>query len=289
MSLQGKLSVALVTCLMLAACGGGGGDGGDGDVGGGSGGGGVVPSGDRPAGDPSFEIGTRSEAVLTFIGFEGDASPRSGESRVNLATGVVTGALAGRLDAARTRIDLDDGGTILLSNPATTEYARLFEKEATSGTGKPFFGVVGFPSAPGDMPSSGRVSYTGETVLTASDATRRYDLAGTAFIVTDFGNDRVRIELNDLGGTAQGITGNTGVSTIAGSGQIVIDDSRISGATFAGGSASVSGLPFTFPAGTAAPGTRGAFYGTEADEVAGRIAIDVPASDVEVLGSFIAE
>jgi hypothetical protein len=281
MSLQGKFSVALLACLMLAACGGGGGDGG------GGGGGGTVPSGDRPAGDPSFEIGTRSEAVLTFIGFEGDASPRSGESRVNLATGVVTGALAGRLDAARERIDLDDGGTILLSNPAATEYARLFE--ATPGTGVPFFGVMGFPSAPGDMPSSGRVSYTGETVLTASDATRRYDLEGTAFIVADFGTDRVRIELNDLGGTAQGITGNTGVSTIAGSGRIVIADSRISGATFAGGSASTSGLPFTFTSGANASGTRGAFYGTGADEVAGRIGIDDPQGDVAVLGTFIAE
>lgn len=278
MSRTRRVPAALVGCLLLAACGGSSGGGGDG----------IVPSGDRPAGDPSFVTGTRNTGTLTSVGFQGDGTLRDGESTVTLATGVVTGALAGQLNAARDRIDLADGGTVVLTNPADTEYVRLFA--ATPGTGVPFFGVVGFPSAPADMPSSGRVSYSGQAVLTAVDATRRYDLTGSSFIVADFGSGRVRIELNDLGGTSQGIGGgNIGIATIAGTGQIVIDDSRISGTTFAGGSPSVSRLPFTFTAQADASGTRGAFFGTGADEVAGRVGIADPQGDVGVLGAFIAE
>ena len=269
---------ALAALLLLAACGGGG----TGDD--------LPQSGDPAPVDPSFPVGT-SEAMLSFTGFEGDGTRVGGEneSLVNLGTGAVTGGrFAGTLNAARTRIDLADGGTVLLSNPGATEYVRIFESSPAAGD--PSFGVLGFLSEPGDLPDSGRVSYTGAAEVTAADATRIYSLDGTAFIVADFGDGTVRIELQDLGGTAQGVSpGNTGPVTVPEGGLIAVDGSRISGATFSGGTASVSGLPFSITSGADASGTNGGFFGPDADEVAGRVLVDDPRGDVGILGLFAAD
>lgn len=268
----------LAALLLLAACGGGG----SGDD--------LPQSGDPAPVDPSFPVGT-SEASLSFTGFEGDGTTLRGEdeSLVDLGTGAVTGGrFAGTLNAARTRIDLSGGGTVLLSNPGATEYVRVFESTATGDD--PVFGVVGFLSGPGDVPGSGRVSYTGAAEVVATDATRIYSLEGTAFIVAEFGDDTVRIELQNLGGTAQGVSpGNTGPVTVPEGGLIAVDGSRISGATFSGGTASVSGLPFSITSDADASGTDGGFFGPDADEVAGRIVVDDPRGNVGILGTFAAD
>lgn len=274
---RARLAAGLSAALALAACGGGG-----------SSDDGVTTSGDGPALDPSFAVGTRETAPLSFTGYTGDGTLVGGEdeSVVNLATGVVTGGgFAGLLNAARTRIDLAGGGTVLLSNPGNTEYVRLFEV-----TNDPVFGVVGFLSAPSDLPGSGRVSYTGAAEVIAADESRIYSLEGRAFIVADFGEGRVRIDLDNLEGIAQGISpGNTGTVTIPSGGVITVDGSRISGAGFSGGTASVSGLPFTITSGADASGTNGGFFGPDADEVAGRVAVDDPAGSVGILGAFAAD
>jgi hypothetical protein len=250
----------------------------------------IVASGDSPALDPSFAVGTQSTAPLSFTGYTGDGTLIGGEdeSVVNLATGVVTGGgFAGLLNATRTRIDLDGGGTVILSNPGATEYVRLFRTDTASD---PVFGVVGFLSEPADLPGSGRVSYTGKAEVFAADETRVYSLDGRAVIVADFGEDRVRIDLDNLEGIAQGLSpGNTGTVTIPSGGVITVDGSRISGASFSGGTASVSGLPFTITSGADASATNGGFFGPEADEVAGRVAVDDPAGSVGILGAFTAD
>lgn len=304
----GRFGFPALALMLLAACGGGGGGsgsaggsagggpGGDlggsfggGDTGGGEAGGGVTPSGDRPAINPSF-VGSGSGA-LSLIGFQGDGTLRTanGESVVNLATGTVTGGiLAGTLNGTRTEIALAGGGTVKLENPGGTEYVRIFEAEPR--TGEPFFGVVGFPSAPADLPASGRVSYAGAARVLAADATRLYTLAGDGRIVADFGDRRVRIELRGLGGTAEGVSpGNTGTVAVLPGGIITVQDSRISGAAFTGGRASAAGLPFGLTATADASGTRGAFFGAGADEVAGRVVVVDPAGDVEILGTFAAD
>jgi hypothetical protein len=267
----------LPALLLLAACGG-------------SGGSSATASGDGSASDPSFVVGT-STAPLAFTGYEGDGTLRSGagESVVNLATGTVTGgAFAGTLNAQRTRIDLAGGGTVTLTDPGATEYVRLFATQPLSGD--PVFGVVGFPSAPGDLPGSGRISYSGAAQVLAADSTRLYTLDGTAFIVADFGANRVRIELQNLGGTAEGVSaGNTGPVAIPRGGLITVDGSVISGATFSGGRAAATGLPFGITASADASGTTGGFFGPGADEVAGRVVVDDPAGDVGVLGTFAAD
>jgi hypothetical protein len=295
--------------LMLAACGGGGESGGGGGDPGGNGGGGVPggngggggggevpggdgvsPSGDSPPRDPSFVVGS-SIAGLSLIGFQGDGTLRTGnpESVVNLATGAVTGGVfAGTLNAARTRIDLAAGGTVELTDPGATEYVRLFRTEPL--TGDPVFGVTGFPSAPGDLPASGRVAYTGAAQIEAADATRLYTLAGTGLITADFGDGEVRIELRDLAGSAQGVSpGNTGTVAVPPGGRITVDGSAISGAGFAGGRASASGLPFGITDSADASGTRGGFFGPGADEVGGRVVVSDPAGDVGILGTFAAD
>lgn len=272
---------ATLALLLLAACGGGSG-GSDASI---------TPSGDSPPGDPSFATGTQTTAALSYTGFEGDGTLRGGEnvSVVNLATGVVTGGeFAGTLNAQRTQIALAGGGTVTLTNPGATEYVRLFRR-AQAGS-DPVFGAVGFLSSPSDLPGSGRVSYTGAADVLAADATRIYTLDGTASIVADFGADRVRIELDDLGGTAQGVSpGNTGTVTIPRGGRVTVEGSRISGASFSGGAASVAGLPFSFTGTASAAGTNGSFFGPGADEVAGRVVVDDPQGDVKVLGNFAAD
>jgi hypothetical protein len=170
--------------------------------------------------------------------------------------------------------------------PRRTEYVRFFRAEPLSGD--PVFGVLGFPSAPGDLPGSGRISFTGAAEVLAADATRLYTLDGTAFVVADFGGRQVRIELRDLRGTAEGISpGNTGTVAVPGGGRITVDGSAISGAGFSGGRASGEGLPFGITASADASGTSGGFFGPGADEVAGRVV--VIDGDVEVLGSFAAD
>jgi hypothetical protein len=269
-------ALALAGAALLSACGGGGG-----------GGNGVTPSGDRPPRDPSFVTGT-STASLTHTGFEGDMTLVNGESVVNLATGGVTGAFAGTLNPARTTIALAGGGTVTLTDPGATEYVRVFRREAAGSD--PAFGVIGFLSSPSDLPGSGRVSYTGAAEVTAADATRLYTLDGTATVVADFGTGRVRIALEDLGGTAEGASpGNTGPVTVPRGGTVTVNGSRISGATFAGGAASASGLPFDLTGSADASGTKGGFFGPGADEAAGRVVVDDPAGNVRILGTFAAD
>jgi hypothetical protein len=272
------LSALLLGLLALAGCGG--------TVDG------IVASGDRPAGDPSFEPGTVRNASFSFVGFEGNGTLRAGidESQVNLGTGAVTGGgFAGTLNDARTRITLDGGGNVILTNPAGTEYVRFFDTVSIGSD--PVFGVVGFLSRPSDLPSSGRVSYTGATQVVAADALRLYDLDGTAYIVADFGNNTVRIELRDLAGSAQGSFGSgLGTVTLRDAGEIVVEGSRISGATFSGGVAFVSGTsPFTLSGRQDATGTNGGFFGRGADETAGRVVVDDPRSDTLILGRFAAD
>jgi hypothetical protein len=273
---------ATLALLLLAACGG--------SSGGGSGAS-VTPSGDGPARDPSFAAGTGATAELSYTGFEGDGTLRGGQnvSVVNLATGAVTGGeFAGTLNAARTQIALTGGGTVTLTNPGATEYVRLFQRQAAGSD--PVFGTVGFLSSPSDLPGSGSVSYRGAADVLAADSTRIYTLDGTAYIVADFGSDRVRIELNELGGVAQGVSpGNTGTVSIPRGGRVIVDGSRISGASFSGGAATVSGLPFGITGSANASGTNGGFYGPGADEVAGRVVVDDPQGDVQVLGNFAAD
>jgi hypothetical protein len=196
--------------------------------------------------------------------------------------------LAGTLNGARTRIDLSAGGTAELSDPGRTEYVRLLRTEPL--TGPPVIGVTGFPSAPTDLPGSGRVSYTGAAQVQAADASRLYTLAGTAFVTADFGGRQVRIELRDLAGQAQGVSpGNTGTVAVPPGGRITVEDSAISGAGFAGGRASAAGLPFGITGVADATGTRGGFFGPGADEVGGRVVVTDPAGDVGILGTFVAD
>lgn len=272
-------ALALSGVLLVAACGGGGG----GDS--------IRASGDGPPGDPSFAAGTTATAPLTYMGFQGDGTLRAGtdESVVNLGTGAVSGGIfAGSMTANRTRIDQPGGGTVTLTDPGATEYVRVFRREQAGSA--PVFGVVGFLSNPTGLPRSGQISYTGAAEVTAADQARLYTLDGTANIVTDFGRGRVRIVLDGLGGTAEGISsGNTGPVAIPRGGRITVDGSRISGATFSGGAATVAGLPFTVTGGANASGTSGGFFGPRGDEVAGRVVVDDPAGNVRILGTFAAD
>ncbi len=271
--------LALWAVLGLAGCSsGGGGSGSTGDDLSG-----FAPSGDAPPGDPSFAVGTQADAALLLLAVEGDGTVRDASGGVSLGSGRVTGALlAGQLDAARTRISLDGGGFLDLTDPAGTEYVRV--AAATSG-GASYFGVLGIPSLPSDLPVSGGVSYSGRAVLLAVDSLDSYSLTGTARVGADFGAGRVRIELTGLGGTRQGA--GAGPEPVAATGRIDIAGGVISGATFAGGSATSSGLPFLLSRDASAAGTQGAFFGPGADEVGGRIGIlDL---ETQVIGSFVAE
>lgn len=229
----------------------------------------------------SFELVADGSGDLSFTGFDGTGQVFGGNdvSFVNLDTGVVTGdEFAGLLNASRTEIALTAGGTVFLSNPGGTEYVRFFVREPLIGT--PVSGVVGFVTDPLDMPTTGGSRYEGAGRLVATDSRALYDLSGTAVVIADFDGGTVDIELGSLSGT------RSDGRTVSDGGTILVEGSVIVGSSFNGGSAFAIGAPFDFSGNQNARETNGAFFGPDADEVAGRVVVDDPDADVQVLGRF---
>ncbi len=232
----------------------------------------------------SFELVADGSGAVSFTGFDGTGQVFGGNdvSFVNLDTGVITsGEFAGFLNASRTEIALTAGGTVFLSNPGGTEYVRFFERADV-----PILGVVGFVTDPLDMPTTGGSRYEGAGSVIATDSRALYNLSGTAVVIADFGGGTVDIELDSLSGIRRDVSGDRPVSD---GGTILVEGGVIVGSSFNGGSAFAIGAPFDFSGNQDARDTNGAFFGPDADEVAGRIVVDDPDADVQVLGRFVTD
>lgn len=257
-----------------------------------------APVADDPALNPdpapgplSFAPTSDGTGDLSYTGFDGNGQVYGGQdvSTVNLATGAVTGGeFDGTLNSSRTSIALASGGTVTLTDPGATEYVRYFDRVAPGEL--PIDGVVGFLTPTGDMPTTGSSRYVGAGSIVATDSTAIYDLNGSAVVDVFFEERTVDIEIGSLTGTRTGISGGTpSVTSISDGGTVLVEGSQINGASFSGGLGFASGTPFDLSGSQNASATNGGFFGDDADEVAGRVVIDDPDADVQVLGRFAAD
>lgn len=244
----------------------------------------------NPDGAPtgaSFAASASGTGTLAYSAYRGDGTPLSATDAgtITLPGGTIAGGiLAGSLNATSTEIALDGGGTVALTNPAATEYVRFFEASPTGGDA--FSGVVGFRTAAGDLPQSGRTSYSGRAEVLAVDPEATYAFDGAAEVRVDFDTARVSVRLTNLTGERR--QGTEVRSTAIDS--IVISNSVLSDGLFSGGTPSVTGAPFALSGSAEASGSEGALYGAGADEAAGRIVIRDPGGEnATILGRYAAD
>jgi hypothetical protein len=203
------------------------------------------------------------------------AAPMTGT--LNHGPGSVSGgALAGVLNGTRTEIDLDGGGTVTLSNPASTEYMRFFQ---TSGTGADLFGVVGSTTLLADLPTTDSATYNGFVVMDVAADEGLYTLTGDARITVNWGNN-VQTRLNDFAGELNG------GSTQDVSGSVTMTGANLNGTSFTGGVLSTTGALFALD-GTEVSNQSGQFFGKNADEVGG--VLTVASDGLNISAIFAAE
>lgn len=253
----------------LAACGGGGG----GDGGGGA-----------PVVDaPTFgDVNSVASAALVATILDPDAqtvTATTGQLNRSANTGTI-GELSGTLSADRSTITLSGGGVVTFADPGDG-FATRFDADTTT----PTIGIAGIATAAGDLPS-GTASYTGDTVITATNGTDIYELTGVAEITATFAGDdpSVTTELSDLAGTRQPVL--AAPQTVADVGTLTLSGSAIDGATFSGGTAALSSDVLSL-SGDETVSVAGAFFGPDAAQAGGVFAIT--GGETQVFGDFLGE
>ncbi len=197
---------------------------------------------------------------------------------------VTGGDLTGDIDAARTLITLDAGGTVTIID-GSTDYVAFFSAEPLLGD--PLFGVVGIPTEIADLPVT--ATYSGTSNFSIVDNTSYYELVGTASVTADFGAGTVDATFSSLDGTlTDGVSATQNVSNVA---TVSINEAVIAGNTFSGGTAELSSTQITTDlTGAELVDTSGGFYGPNADEVGGVVLIDdTDTGSLLLLGDFVAD
>lgn len=212
----------------------------------------------------------------------------SGSGSLDRQNDRVTGdSLTGDINATRTLITLDAGGTVTIVD-GTTDYVAMFSAEPTIGN--PSFGVLGTPTALADLPDGTvTANYSGTTNLAIVDDTSLYELVGSASVTADFGAADLDVTFSSLDGTrTDGLSAPVNVNNVA---TVSINDAQISGNTFSGGTAGFSSTQITTDlSGSETVDTSGGFYGPDAGEVGGVVLIDDTSSgSLLLLGDFVAD
>ena len=281
-----KLVAGAVVVAGLAGCGGSGGD----------------VDGPEPTpdaiGTTRAPVGTYTDladgstSVVTPLAYvahtNGGAGQGGDAGDLDHVAGTISGGLfTGTLNAARTRVMLDGGGTVRLVATDDTEHSRSFTAETLG----PLFGVVGQLTEAADMPfgSDPTTTYVGRAQVTVAHDTSVYDLSGLATITANWGTSRVDVRLHDLDGerSTAGMT-----STVDDVAVIRLDDAVLTDAEFVGGAPSITSSEIGLVAGASSAGSAGAFFGPGADEVGGVVLIDDTATatgETRVLGSYLAD
>ena len=209
----------------------------------------------------------------------------TGSGSLDRATDRVTGGgLTGDVNANRTLITLDGGGTVVITDGAT-DYVAMFSAEPLGGD--PSFGVVGIPTAIADLPVT--ATYSGTTNFSIVDGTSFYELVGSASVAANFGAGNLDATFSSLDGTRKdGVSAPQNVTNVA---TVSINNADISGNTFSGGTAGLSSTQITTDlTGTEVVDTSGGFYGPNADEVGGVVLIDdTSTGSLLLLGDFVAD
>lgn len=278
----------LLAALTLSACGGGGGGGSnDPDV--------------EDMTDFDVVIGTENDPTVTYPAFSDATAPINSDLRyisLNAALvgangsatldhdgGTITsGVLAGTLNSGRTSVALAGGGTGTLSNPDSNEFLRLFQIQGGANSGT--IGVIGIETDPTDIPAPtvGTVEYGGTASVTAAPGDQNlYVLSGDVNVTADWATSTVTTRFGNFSGTANGNAAGSGL------GQMIISGATIGAdGSFTGGSITGTGTVFGSLSGTSGlSGTRGQFFGPDADEVGGVLVIDQ--GDFEGAGVYTAE
>jgi hypothetical protein len=273
----------LLPILLLAACGGSG----DSASAPPTGPGAFPPNGTNPAapGDPVFRSGGSGTATASAFGYRGNGQPvtETGTITVDLATAAVSGGgFDGTLSAAGDLIVLTGGAGQVTLAAGGRDFARLYDRQGTLSD----VGVIGLVT-PADQIPRGAASYLGRADVTAVDDAGIYTLAGTAVVDADFPAGTVTVHLTALAGTGQ--VGAAAPVSFPNAGTVTVSDARLTGATFAGGTPSLAGTPFSAAGPLRDAGSAGAFFGPNGDEVGGRVLIEETNGSLRVLGRFIAD
>jgi len=262
-----RFTVLALVAPVLAGCGGGDG-----------GGSGITVPPDNTTYTQLASTTATTPTQLRFLGTTSDAGRTNGNggSFAHNTNTISGGQFAGTINNGRTEIDLNAGGRALLSNPGTTEFVRVFQ---TEGSGTPLFGVVGQATAAGGVPTGGSTTYNGHIDVTVADGNTVDTLSGNARITASWNSGQVDSTFNSFQ------RGNTDVS-----GSITIDNARVSGNAFTGGSLSTTGDTFDLQGGARLDGTRGEFFGPAANEVGGVLVINGTGSGTpRIIGVFSAD
>jgi hypothetical protein len=197
---------------------------------------------------------------------------------------VTGGGLTGDVNASRTLIALDAGGTVTITDGAT-DYVAMFSAEPT--VGDPSFGVVGIPTEIADLPVT--ATYSGTTNFQIIDGNATYELVGTASVTANFSQLDLDATFSSLDGTrSDGVSVSEDVTNVA---TVSINDALISGNSFSGGTAEFSSTQITTDlTGAELVESAGGFYGPDADEVGGVVLVDDTATgSLILLGDFVAD
>jgi hypothetical protein len=183
----------------------------------------------------------------------------------------------GSLDSGRTVISMASG-SIMLTNPAGTEFMRLFD--GTIG-GMNHFGAMGQETIVAEIPVGGGATYNGVVIMTVANEEGNYSLTGDARIAVDWLN-------NDVDTRFEGLSGQQNDESIGSvNGTLSMINATLDGNGFSGGMLSRSGTIFATDDDSRTLDLAGQFFGPNADEVGGVFVLN--ANDLNVRAVFAAE
>ncbi len=263
-----KASSAILIVTALSACGGGGG--------GSTGGGG--------SGVPEDMDGTGvTNGTYTQINAAATGETLNFRKVAIVNDSAVNGSINGTLNAGRTTLTLAGNDTVTLSNPANTEYMRVFD--GTIG-GQNQFGVVGQVTDNSDVPQTGAgtVAYNGVVIMDVENDDGIYNLTGDARISVDWDGRDVDTRFDSLSGQFTGAGNNQTVGSV--SGTIEVTGATLSNSSFSGGNLTTANGIFASND-TPTVDHKGQLFGPNADEVGGVLVLS--ADDLNVNAIFAAE
>ncbi len=208
-----KTPTFLAVCAILSACGGGGGGGGN-----------PADPTDNPPQYQKLNSTADTTSILAGAAFLSDntgalsVAPQSGT--VNHATQEIDTGHQGQIDLIE--LDGDYDYTILYSQNFSENNLNY---DAT--------GVGGIVTKSSDMPSTGTLSFTGDSLAILTTANANYEMTGQSAIIVDLGNARVSARMDSF----SNINGSNDPAPID---RITIDDMMISGNSFSGGTLSTT-------------------------------------------------
>lgn len=229
-----------------------------------------------------------SKATTTLTGVAVDSSARTATTlsgTLNRSADTATvGTADGSINANRTLITLTSGGTIAL-DPAGNTYSARYDAQPTVGNRT--FGVVGEATATRDMPMSGTATFNGASKVTIQDGVNLYDLTGDSKVDVNFQSGNVDTTISNLNGTVQGGFGPAAAANNVTT--LTLNGASVSGNTFSGGRAAITGGTLTPLSGSETTANEGVFYGPLAAETGGGFVVNDARSSKVIIGDFIAK